>query len=54
MSDIEGPSVLSILVDAATGDWKSLNEGLCNADLPLYVGVGSIGEDGEVQYLHYR
>lgn len=46
--------LVPIIVDAATGAWKSLDQESCNAALPETGGVRSTGQDGEVQYLYYR
>ncbi len=43
--------LIPIIVDASTGEWKSLNQESCNANLPKISGVRSTGPDGEVRYV---
>lgn len=52
--DLLGGGLVPIIVDASTGEWKSLSQESCNANLPKTGGVRSTDPDGGARYVrHY-
>ena len=44
--------LIPVIVDAATGAWKSVEQDSCNVTLPEMGGVRRTGPDGRVRYIH--
>jgi len=44
--------LVPVIVDAATGAWKSVEQDSCNVTLPEMGGVRRTGPDGQLRYIH--